>query len=160
MTSRFTSTTMPPKKKQRQECPSVVRARMLTTMTHTASCAWPAFYCPHTPSWQLFSSCMHKADRFTASCWRSLRGPFTVPFGIHGHEFTWEKMDDHMAGCTLCGKVHRCDTAQCEEILPGEPGFARLNSQMKFGVRCPIQHMEDSSIVCTCLLYTSPSPRD
>ena len=85
-------------------------------------CAWPVFTCPHTPGWQLFSACRHPVDSATAAMWHSVRGPFSVPVGIPGHTCEWEIMDHHMAGCKVCGRVHRCETDVCEEILEGEPG--------------------------------------
>lgn len=73
----------------------------MMTLSTTCKCAWPAFYCPSTPEWQLFSSCMHERDSATSACWHSFRRPFPVPFGIPGHTCVWEKLDDHMAGNPL-----------------------------------------------------------
>lgn len=57
-------------------------------------------------------------------------------------------MDHHLSGCLLCGRVHRCDTDRCEEILEGEPGFHDLAKKKKTGMRCPTEQTEDGSIVC------------
>ena len=111
-------------------CPSVSAIFGQKQCTHagmplcsTVKCMWPKGTCPYTPPWQLFSSCLHERDAATSMYWHAVRSPFRVPFGIAGHTCQWEKMDDHLAGCTTCGKVHRCGTDQCEEILIGEPGF-------------------------------------
>lgn len=58
-------------------------------------------------------------------------------------------MDHHMAGCRTCGKVHRCETDTCEEILEGEPGFQKLAQQKKDAMRCPSEQLDDGTIVCT-----------
>lgn len=48
------------------------------------------------------------------SAWRSLRAPFTLPEGLHRCEFDdWEPFECDMAGCVLCGAVHRCDPNLC-----------------------------------------------
>ena len=111
-------------------------------------CTWPAFKCPHTPKWQLFSSCLHVKDSMVAAIWHEIRRPFQLPYGIPGHSCVWEPIDHHMAGCTLCGGVHRCDTDRCEEILEGEPGFHNLSTMKKVGMRCPTEQTDDGSIVC------------
>lgn len=82
-----------------------------------------------------------------ASLWHALRGPFKVPFNAK-HECKWEMMDHHLSGCRICGRVHRCDTDRCEEILEGEPGFHDLIVKKRAGMRCPTEQTEDGSIVC------------
>lgn len=114
----------------------------------SSKCNWPTYKCPHTPSWQLFSTCIHPDDAKTCMIWHTLRKPFKVPFGIPGHACRWELMDHHIAGCMVCGRVHRCDTDRCEEILEGEPGFQDLIKMKKTGMRCPTELTEDGSIVC------------
>lgn len=108
-----------------QRCPSVLAA-MGCNATHASLCAWPSFTCPRTPAWQMFSTCIHPEDSVSAGVWHQVRGPFAVPVGMQGHECCWEALDHHMAGCTVCGKVHRCEVGVCEEILQGEPGIAPL----------------------------------
>lgn len=116
--------------KRGKPCPSVMVLFGKKQCTHagmplsnTVKCMWPKGACPYTPPWQLFSACLHERDAAMSMYWNGVRSPFRVPFGIAGHVCQWEKIDDHLAGCTTCGKVHRCDTDQCEEILVGEPGF-------------------------------------
>jgi len=47
--------------------------------------------------------------------WKSLRQPFRVPASVHRCRLLdWELIDCDVAGCTLCGKIHRClDTVSC-----------------------------------------------
>lgn len=46
--------------------------------------------------------------------WRVLRGPFTLPERLHRCAFEdWETVDCDLAGCLLCGAMHRCDPNTC-----------------------------------------------
>jgi len=47
--------------------------------------------------------------------WKSLRQPFRVPATVHRCRLLdWELIDCDVAGCRLCGKIHRClDTTHC-----------------------------------------------
>lgn len=114
-------------------------------------CVWPAERCPYTPDWQLFSACLHPHDAAMAMLWHGLRGPFSVPCGIPGHACQWEALDHHMVGCTVCGRVHRCDVDQCAvDAMPWEGAlYSSAQEQCSAGIRCPAQHTEDGSIVCS-----------
>jgi hypothetical protein len=82
--------------------------------------------------------------------WHDLHAPFRVPFGLHGHKCTWQLFDDFLAGCSLCGRVHRCDFEVCEDITPHECGFREFKHQCDTFARCPVVQMEeDGSIICT-----------
>jgi hypothetical protein len=131
-------------------CPSLARAKLSgTPVHHSNSCAWPAFSCPHTPPWQLFSTCCHRTDAETAALWRVVRGPFRIPLALGiGHRCQWELIDHHLAGCTLCGKVHRCDSEQCSEIFAGDSAYAAYLREVQSGMRCPCETMDDGSAVC------------
>ena len=129
------------------KCPSA-NAIGGTLLLAGCKCTWPVFRCPHTPDWQLFSACIHPDDSMVAIMWHQLRKPFRVPFGMPGHLCTWEQIDHHLAGCTICGIVHRCDTDQCEEILQGERGFSDMLCMQQKGIRCPTHQTDDGSIVC------------
>lgn len=50
--------------------------------------------------------------------WKSLRQPFLVPERIHRCKLRdWELIDCDVAGCLVCGAVHKCnDTHQCPTI--------------------------------------------
>jgi len=79
------------------------------------SCKWLDRRCCSTPPWQGFSSCIHPEDAKVALQWYTMRRPFVLPPalgpGAH-HECLYEMLDHHLAGCTLCGFVHRCDPEQ------------------------------------------------
>lgn len=67
-----------------------------------------------------------------------------------GHKCEWELLDDYMAGCTLCGKVHRCDFDVCEEVLIGDSAFQQYRKECEDFIKCPtIQSEHDGSIICT-----------
>ena len=45
--------------------------------------------------------------------WLKIRSPFVVPQSICDHVNSWEIYDMHMAGCSTCGKMHRCQYDSC-----------------------------------------------
>lgn len=56
-----------------------------------------------------------------------------------------------MAGCRMCGMVHRCDSDQCEDTktLSVSSHCPLLgSSQLQEGVKCLGEHTEDGSVVC------------
>jgi hypothetical protein len=56
--------------------------------------------------------------------WQRIRGPFCVPQGLAGHACNrhWETIDGGLAGCRLCGSMHRCFSGYCPSIMSNE-GF-------------------------------------
>lgn len=102
-------------------------------------CMWPHFRCPFTPAWMMFSSCKNVNDARCAMVWHGLRSPFIIPYGIRGHSCQWEHLDHHMAGCVLCGKVHRCDVDQPEWSSSSSSGAGK----------CPTEQAQDGSTVCS-----------
>ena len=68
--------------------------------------------------------------------WRSVRSPFRIPVTCRGHACTWEAIDHHLAGCTGCGRVHRCDGDQSD-------------AQREGWWACRGECTEDGSTVCT-----------
>jgi len=50
--------------------------------------------------------------------WRKLRSPFVLPPASVGfHECQYESFDMGLAGCLLCGRVHRCSQLQCTRLV-------------------------------------------
>jgi len=50
--------------------------------------------------------------------WRKLRSPFVLPPASVGfHECQYESFDMGLAGCLLCGRVHRCSQQQCTRLV-------------------------------------------
>jgi len=56
--------------------------------------------------------------------WQRVRGPFCVPQGLAGHacDRYWETIDGGLAGCRMCGSMHRCFHGKCPSIISNE-GF-------------------------------------
>jgi hypothetical protein len=50
--------------------------------------------------------------------WKSLREPFRVPASVHRCRLRdWELIDCDVAGCLMCGRVHKClDTVNCPTV--------------------------------------------
>lgn len=132
-------------------CPSSIEADMLSPSPHCLSkprCMWPNFRCPYTPEWMLFSMCKHTRDARCSMIWHGLRSPFILPYTLTVHCCKWEQFDHHLSGCLLCGKVHRCDTDQTEEVLPGDKAHSEFLQQVSNIIRCPIEYVDDGSMVC------------
>lgn len=55
---------------------------------------------------------------YNVQLWKSLRQPFRVPESVHRCRLPdWELIDCDVAGCTMCGRIHRClDTVNCPTI--------------------------------------------
>jgi hypothetical protein len=55
---------------------------------------------------------------YNIQVWKSLRQPFRVPESVHRCRMPdWELIDCDVAGCTLCGRIHRClDTVHCPTV--------------------------------------------
>lgn len=55
---------------------------------------------------------------YNIQLWKSLRQPFRVPESVHRCRLPdWELIDCDVAGCTLCGRIHRClDTVNCPTV--------------------------------------------
>ena len=50
--------------------------------------------------------------------WRKLRSPFVLPPASVGfHECQYESFDMGLAGCLLCGRVHRCSQQLCTRLV-------------------------------------------
>lgn len=143
-----------------QPCPSVARACAVGILSNPSSCKcmWPNFGCPHTPSWQLFSTCLHTKDAMVAALWHDLFGPFPIPCNLqNAHSCSFVALDHHLHGCSQCGWVHRCDANQsCGDILQQQRLDRGVNSSLAKGStttmqtgRCPLVFVEDSSVVCS-----------
>lgn len=90
-------------------------------------------------------------DACAAFLWHDLKGPFPLPLNLLGHECQWELFDDYMAGCVLCGKVHRCDFDICEEVFPEDmEAFESYQTGRQQSFRCPtFQTDDDGSVICS-----------
>ena len=52
------------------------------------------------------------------SVWHKLRSPFVLsPACVGFHACEWEVFDIGLAGCVLCGSVHRCSLRQCNNLV-------------------------------------------
>jgi len=50
--------------------------------------------------------------------WRTLRSPFVLPPASVGfHECEYESLDMGLAGCLLCGRLHRCSQLVCTQLV-------------------------------------------
>ena len=50
--------------------------------------------------------------------WRKLRSPFVLPPASVGfHECAYETFDMGLAGCLLCGRVHKCSQQLCQRLV-------------------------------------------
>jgi len=50
--------------------------------------------------------------------WHKLRSPFVLsPASIGFHTCDWESFDMGLAGCLLCGSVHKCSLQQCRHLV-------------------------------------------
>lgn len=68
--------------------------------------------------------------------WRDLRQPFTLCGCMKSvHECEWEVFDVGLAGCTVCGRVHRCSANRCAEAGVIETGDAIVCSVTGLCVR-------------------------
>lgn len=141
-------------------CPSLNLAAASKHYNHlnfkTCVCMWPFFQCPYTPAWQLFSSCKHEKDAQKAMYWHFIKKPFKIPFNMRegNHVCQWELFDHHMAGCVLCGIVHRCDIDQSEVVVSSSsssllPTFSpKQQQQQKAMMRCKGEQVDDGSTIC------------
>jgi hypothetical protein len=60
--------------------------------------------------------CLHNmstTDDALHRLWVKIRRPFVVPQSICGHVDSWETYDMHLAGCSNCGAMHRCQHDSC-----------------------------------------------
>ena len=106
--------------------------------------------CQKTPPWMMFAFCHAPMDGYAATLWHDIREPFDVPVNLQGHKCEWELFDDYLAGCILCGKVHRCDFDVCEEVLSSDAGFQLHKNDCETFLKCPtVQSEYDGSIICT-----------
>ena len=131
------------------QCQSVARAHAcVAKVSQLHQCMWPDFACPHTPTWQLFSTCLHRDDALLASLWHDVHAPFSVPCNLQeGHVCSFRKLDHHLCGCVTCGSVHRCDTQQW---YTAEPATSQQQlSRLQRRGRCPTVSMPDGSVVCS-----------
>ena len=78
--------------------------------------------------------------------WHTVRAPFHRLTCAPSHRHQWERFDYDMAGCLMCGTLHKCE---------GYPGV----SVAKGGCTCPLETCEDGSICCTTTGYCFPVVR-
>ena len=57
-------------------------------------------------------------EQICKNVWHKLRSPFVLsPACVGFHTCEWEVFDMGLAGCVLCGSVHRCSLQQCSNLV-------------------------------------------